>query len=119
MTTTKKAPTKVAVPAKKATAKVAKKPAGKAKRVLARAEGAQCFWVTDGKILSDLVEFRDALKAMEADVFSYHVKGKKNDFANWVEFVLGDTELAGMIRKTLKPNTMREAVVRRLKIYSI
>lgn len=121
MTTTKKVSAKKATPAKKVSAKAPTKRGGvtKQKRVLARAEGAQCFWVTNGTILSDLVELRDALEHMEDEIFSYHVKGKRNDFANWIEFVLGDTELAAALRKTAKPKTMHTAVVRRLKIYSI
>lgn len=115
--TTKKAPAvkKTAGTTKKVSTKAKAKPT----RVLARAEGPQCFWVTDGRILSDLIEFRDALEKMDAAIFTYHVKGKRNDFADWVQHVLGDTELAAAMRKTLKSGTMRQAVVRRLKIYGL
>jgi hypothetical protein len=97
--------------------KVAKKRASSAKRVLARAEGAQCFWVNDGRILADLVEFSNALEKMSQDTFAYHVDAPRNDFADWIEFVLGDTELAGALRDVKKPRQARTIVVRRLKIY--
>lgn len=109
------------VGAKTSTKKVApRKHAGKnAKRVLARAEGPQCFWVNDGQILADLVEFRNALEAMSSETFSYHVKDTRNDFADWIEYVLGDTELAGLLRGVKKPKQARTVVVRRLKIYGV
>ncbi len=97
----------------------AKKHAVSAKRVLARAEGAQCFWVNDGKILADLVEFSTALGKMAQDTYSYHVDTTRNDFADWVEFVLGDTELATLLRGVKKPSQAKTIVVRRLKIYSL
>lgn len=116
MVTKKVAATKSAPKAKKAPAK---KSGANAKRVLARAEGAQCFWVNDGQILADLVEFGQALDQMEKDTFGYHVQGKRNDFADWVEFVLGDTELAHLLRGATSPSKARTIVVRRLKIYGV
>ena len=89
------------------------------KRVLARAEGAQCFWVNDGAILADLVEFSHALGEMSPETFAYHVTESRNDFADWVQFVLGDTELALALRDIRKPKTARTVVVRRLKIYEL
>jgi hypothetical protein len=116
MTTQKTASKKTASPkqaAKKST------PSRASKRVLARAEGTQCFWVTDGKVLSDLVEFGTALHEMEKEVFGYHVSGSRNDFADWIEYVLGDTELAGMLRKTKTSKQAHTVVLRRLKIYDL
>ncbi len=92
---------------------------GKGKRVLATAKGEQCFWTTDGSILANLVELRDALKTMSADVFAHHVNKQKNDFADWIEHVLGDRELAVEFRKSKKSNTARTVVVSRLRIYDI
>jgi len=105
---------------KKVVAKVApKKNLKDAKRVLVCANGEQCFWTTDGTIISNLVELRDALETMADAVFDYHVSNKKNDFADWIQYVLGDTELAGKFRKTKKASTARTVIVSRLKIYDI
>lgn len=118
MATAKKtAPKKVAAPAKKVA--VPKQNHKKSKRVLVSAEGPQCFWATNGAIISNLVELRDALDAMEAEVFEHHVTEKKNDFADWVEFVLGDTELAAKLRGVAKANKAKTIVVGRLKIYDL
>jgi hypothetical protein len=116
---TKKAKVSVSKAKSGAQSKVAKKRTlASPKRVLARAEGAQCFWVNDGQILADLGEFSTALKKMAQDTFTYHVDGSRNDFADWIEFVLGDTELATELRNVKKPKQAHTIVVRRLKIYS-
>lgn len=83
------------------------------------APSEQCFWTTDGRVLANLVELRDALKAMDEAVFAHHVTKGKNDFAEWIEHVLLDAELAASFRKSKKPNTAREVVVSRLRVYNI
>ena len=111
--------------AKKTTKKTTSKKTGKSaeskkqKPTLPCANSEQCFWTTDGRILSNLVELSDALKSMNKDVFEHHVKKDKNDFADWVENVLMDKELAKMLRKSRKPGSARTIVVRRLKIYGV
>jgi hypothetical protein len=116
---TKAAPKVAKAPAKKV-AKVAQKTStAKAKPVLVCAPGEQCFWTTDGRILSNLVELKDALASMTDDVFAYHVSKERNDFADWIEHVLGDAELATAFRKSKKLNTAHDVVVTRLRIYSI
>lgn len=119
---TKKVATKAAPKVAKAPAKkVAKKasPKSKTKPELVCAPGEQCFWTTDGRVLSNLVELRDALESMTDDVFAYHVSKERNDFADWIEQVLEDAELAAAFRKSKKLNTAHDVVVTRLRIYSI
>jgi hypothetical protein len=89
------------------------------KRILARAEGSQCFWVNDGQVIADLVELANVLSLMEPHTFTHHVDGNRNDFADWIEFVLGDTELAHSLRGVMKASQTRTLVVKRLKIYDI
>lgn len=89
------------------------------KRVLVCAKKDECFWTTDGKIIANLVELRDALATMADDVFRYHVTRDRNDFAAWIEHVLQDPELASSIQSAKKPATARTLVVRRLKVYSV
>lgn len=121
MTTTKKTTTKKAASALKKVVKKSapKKVAKNTKRALVCANNDQCFWTTDGKIISNLVELRDQLASMSEAVFGYHVTRQKNDFADWVEYVLSDPDLAASLRRTLKPNTARTVVVSRLRIYDI
>ena len=56
---------------------------------------------------------------MADEVFKFHVNKEKNDFANWIEDILGDKDLAKAIRKSKKPKTAKTVVVRRLKIYDL
>ncbi len=117
---TKKVATKAAPKVAKAPAKkVAKKATSKTKATLVCAPGEQCFWTTDGRVLANLVELRDALASMTDDVFAYHVSKERNDFADWIEQVLEDRELAAAFRKSKKLNTAHDVVVTRLRIYSI
>lgn len=112
---------------KKVTKKVTKKTAKKAptkrtkkttaERVMICAPSEHCFWTSDGQVLKDLVELRDALKAMELDVYGHHVTTDRNDFADWVEHVLQDAACAASLRKARKPQTARSAVVRHIKLY--
>ena len=103
---------------KKITKKTPRKTNKKTKQDLAHAPSDQCFWVTDGNVLSNLIELRDALDAMDEKIFAHHVSKEKNDFADWIEHVLGDRELAMKVRKSRKPQTARRVVVSRLRIYN-
>ena len=87
---------------KTATAKV-KVAAKKSTPMHVVAQGEQQFWTNDGRILKDMIELRDALSKMERHVFDHHVTGEKNDFADWVEFVLQDTSGASMLRSKKTP----------------
>lgn len=89
------------------------------KRALVCANGEQCFWTTDGKVIANLVELRDTLEAMTDEVFKHHVTKEKNDFATWIGDILEDAELAKSIRVAKKPNTARALIVKRLKHYEI
>lgn len=88
-------------------------------RVLVCADGQSCFWTSDGRILKDLTELRDALSHMAEEVYAHHVTKEKNDFADWVEQVLEDDACATALRKSRKPNTARTVVVRHLKLYAV
>ncbi len=120
--------TKKTAPVKKAVAKVAKTAqkvtpkkvsAAKAKKPLVHANHEEAFWVNDGQILANLVELKDALARMDESIFTHHVSKEKNDFADWIEHVLEDGELASEVRKSKKPSTAHDVVVSRLRIYII
>ncbi len=75
------------------------------------------FWTTDGAILNSLTALRNALAAMDKEVFSHHVAKGKNDFADWVEVVLLDEECAIALRKAKTPATACAVVEKYLKLY--
>lgn len=103
--------------AKKATKKTTAK--SKKAKALVCASGEKCFWTTDGKILHDLNELKDALSYMTENVFAYHVTKEKNDFADWVGDVLRDKDCAKAMLKARKPSSAKTIVVRHLKFYQV
>ncbi len=105
---------------KKANKKVAKKPTlrKEAGKPLVYSSDSESFWATDGHILNSLSSLRDALGAMDKAVYKYHTRGKGNDFAKWVEKVLGDKKCATDLRKAKTQKGARAAVVKHLKYYT-
>lgn len=112
--------TKVAAPKKVAVKKNEKKvTTSDTKKELVYASDALSFWLHDGQVLNSLLALRDALAKMEKEIFSHHVTKDKNDFADWVDKVLGDTSCAVLLRKAKTTKGAHTAVVTSLKIYKI
>jgi len=63
------------------------------------AAGEECFWSNDGKVLSSLSDLLVALTHMSPETYIHHVTPDRNDFADWVEFVLIDKKCADALRK--------------------
>jgi hypothetical protein len=71
-----------------------------ASRCLVQAPPDKTFWVNGGPVLADLQQLRNALAGEISDEqFVYHVTDDKNDFAQWVEEVLGETQCAQALRE--------------------
>ena len=115
----KKESVKKEVHAKPAVTATSKKSSGKEKRQLVRASGEYCFWTNDGSVISNLSELADVLGSMDSAVFAHHVTRDRNDFADWIEGVLLDAELAKSIRSAKNSGGAHVAVVRRLKLYNV
>lgn len=58
----------------------------------------RCFWCRDGRILRNLSELPPALRHMSAETFRHHVNSEKNDFANWIDEIVGEQALAHEVR---------------------
>ena len=54
----------------------------------------RAFWLHMHLVARNLEEFADGIGRISDDVFAYHVSGQKNDFAKWVQEVIGDSALA-------------------------
>lgn len=116
---TKKQPTKTNARTTSTKASTKKSSVTQKKKELVHASPEQSFWVMDGQILTNLIELRDALATMSDDVFMHHVTKDRNDFADWIETVLEDAEIAHALRKSKKSNTSRDVIVQKLRFYSI
>jgi len=76
-----------------------------------------CFWTTDGRVLKSLADLVFAFGSMEETVFIYHANETKNDFADWVEYVLKDAACAEDLRKTKSPKRALNVTKKYLKSY--
>ena len=97
----------------------AKKTTKKAKKILVYADNQSSFWVSNGQILNSLIALRDALDAMDREVYSYHAGEAHNDFANWVAAVLCDDACAADLEKAKTPESAKTVVTKHLKTYTV
>ncbi len=58
------------------------------------------FWSNDGKVLKNLPELEAAFRDMSDETYLYHANANKNDFAEWVNNVIGDEKLARDLRRS-------------------
>lgn len=58
------------------------------------------FRFNNGVMINNLWELKQALRIVREDIIAEHVHEGKNDLADWVENVVGDTTLACELRKT-------------------
>jgi len=65
------------------------------------------FWCHDGRVMKNLDELGAALREMSEETFRYHVTVDRNDFSKWVEDVIGNHELAAVLKNS---NTRSHAV---------
>ena len=86
-----------------------------AKKILSDVPEERQFWVCNGKTLRNLNELAKELENMSFDAFHHHVNPYKNDFANWVKEVVGDSVLADEIRKLKTRKSMARHVKTRIK----
>jgi len=104
--------------ARKAPTRARRTPATAAKRPLIVAPPEQRFWVNHGPILKDLRELRDGLDSGISDEqLAHHVSKQKNDFADWVESILGDASCAKAMRRLRTRKSLLRAVDTHLARY--
>ncbi len=92
-----------------------KKISGRNKKMLADAPEDKVFWVNGGAVLRNLADLEKELMSMSFETFHYHVNPYKNDFANWVNDVIGDSTLAKELRKLKTRKSMARYVKSRIK----
>ena len=68
------------------------------------------FYSNDGKMLNNLSELPDALKMMDNSTFSHHVSKENNDFANWIDHVMGEKKLAEDLRQLKSKSGMVKSI---------
>ncbi|MBU0472184.1 MAG: hypothetical protein KKF89_01520 [Nanoarchaeota archaeon] len=89
------------------------------KKGLKKAAPEVCFYMVEGTCCSDLCELSVAIDSLSDELFKHHVNDEKNDFANWIEAVMEDKELADALRQSKDKNRqvveILKVVVKNLK----
>ncbi len=83
-------------------------------RFLAKVPDQFVFWSNDGRVLHDMTELADALNNMTDETFAYHSNDFKKDFGNWIRDIIGDTNLAKDLDKSLSRTEAARVVAKRL-----
>lgn len=112
---------KVAPVAKKKATTTAKKQTPKKEnnfKALVCATNGECFWTNDGRILENLADLHLAFGSMDDEIFLHHVTKEKNDFADWVEYVLQDMQCASDLRKAKQRVQAEKILMKHLKLYT-
>ncbi|RLJ02584.1 MAG: alpha-amylase [Candidatus Aenigmatarchaeota archaeon] len=84
------------------------------KNFLRRVEEGKEFYCRNGKIICSLEELAREIKKLDPETFLHHVNEEKNDFANWIENVIGDIVLANRIKRIKRQSTMSRVITARV-----
>ena len=81
------------------------------------APASAAFWVNNGPSLRHLLDLNKFLDIITEEQFRYHTARAGNDFAKWVQAVLGDHRCARALEASKTVAAARAAVSRALKRY--
>ncbi|MBW2995615.1 hypothetical protein KY312_04640 [Candidatus Woesearchaeota archaeon] len=81
------------------------------KIALGDVEPQHYFQAKDGTIVKNLIGLAEAIELMDMPTFNHHVSDGRNDFASWVNDIIGDTELG----KQLKPLKNKERIIGKIE----
>jgi len=75
----------------------------------------QAFTLSNGEKLYTLDDLSEAINLIDPETFQSHVSSEKNDFANWVEYVFGEPDLATSLRTYPTPLRMMVSIEKFLR----
>ena len=86
-------------------------------RVLSDCPQGLEFWTCHGTIIKNIYELHDTIQGLNEYAFRYHVNkdNHKNDFAEWIIDVLGDSELAHKLAGVLDKKKYLSIIEKRIK----
>src|SRR3989344_8230789 len=68
------------------------------------------FYLSDGVVVKSVCDLENVLQEMPEEVFSTHVSKGKNDFAKWVNDIVGDKVLGEKLSELKTREEMAKAV---------
>ena len=83
-------------------------------KLLGKAPETKSFVLQDGRKLRNVLELIDELETMSEETFRHYVTETENHFANWIEHVFGEKELAGELRHITNKTDSQRAVLKKL-----
>lgn len=83
------------------------------------APAEMAFWVNYGPVIRDIPGLKDALSEMPDDTYVYHANMEKNDFADWIEYVFADKDLADALRHCSDRSKAAQVVTRYIEYYNL
>ncbi len=86
-------------------------------RILADVLTNETFWFCNAHIARNIYELVNYIEELDDFGWKYHVNQdrNKNDFAKWIEEVLGDKPLADILKKTYDKEKYLETIRTRIK----
>lgn len=90
-----------------------------AKKYLKDVGKEHAFLLKRGHRVASLAELFEELKTISQEEFLHHVTDDKNDFAKWVEDIIGDRHLAESMREVKDKENMLDKVKSRLFILKL
>jgi len=72
------------------------------------------FVLCDGRVIKEYKELAKLLETVSDDIFYYHVTSERNDFANWVNDIFKEEELANGLRSSKSKIEMIALLYKRL-----
>lgn len=99
---------------RKKSEKSAKPESKKKKSIFIDLEPDKYFVLCNGGKVKDYRELAALLETIGDDVFYYHVNNERNDFANWINDVFHEHELADKVRRTNSRHEMMALLYKHL-----
>jgi len=90
---------------------MAKLSSGDVRIALSDVEPKYYFRAKDGTAVKNLIELAEAIERMDQSTFDHHVSDGRNDFASWVNDIIGDSELS----KQIKPLKNKEKIIEKIE----
>ena len=84
------------------------------KKILGKAPEKYSFFLQDGRKLKTVYELIDELETMTEETFKHYVTETENHFANWIEHVFSEKNLAEEIRHIHNKIDTQKALLKHL-----
>ncbi|SRR3989338_489867 len=86
-----------------------------AQKYLSDINDHRAFWINNGPVVKNLDELKQAIRTIDMKTFGHHFNKEKNDFAKWIEDVVGDHSLANSLSRAKSQKSAEKKIDFRIK----